>query len=254
MKLSYRVYGEGRPVLIFHGLFGMSDNWQSFARQMADNGYQVITADLRNHGLSPHNDDHDYFSMAADVVELIADLNLYQPVVIGHSMGGKMSLSLINNFKGLVAKAVVIDIAPYQYPVHHREIINTLLSIDLSKITRRSEAEKIMNDAIDDYGTKQFLLKNLHWKTPEQMDWRFNLKTLNAQIEEVGAATWPTVLVDTPLLFVKGGNSGYIEDTRFSEIKSWYPNAQFVKVDGAGHWVHAEKPNELLTEVLKFIE
>ena len=254
MKLSYRVYGEGRPVLIFHGLFGMSDNWQSFARQLAEKGYQVITADLRNHGLSPHEEVHDYFSMASDVAELIADLNLHQPVVIGHSMGGKMTLSLINSFPDLVSKAVVIDIAPYQYPVHHREIIDTLLSIDLSTIKRRSEAEKIMNEAIDDYGTKQFLLKNLHWKTPEQMDWRFNLKTLNEQIEEVGTATWPSVLVNTPVLFVKGGNSGYIEDARFSEIKSWYPNAQFVNIEGAGHWVHAEKPLELLNEVLKFIE
>jgi len=215
---------------------------------------RLLLLDLRNHGLSPHDDVHDYYSMAADVAELIADLNLHHPIVIGHSMGGKMTLSLINNFPGLVSKAVVIDIAPYQYPVHHREIIDTLLSIDLSKITRRSEAEKIMNDAIDDYGTKQFLLKNLHWKTPEQMDWRFNLKTLNEQIEEVGSSTWPSLQIETPVLFVKGGNSGYIEDARFSEIKSWYPNAQFVTIDGAGHWVHAEKPTALLNEVLKFIQ
>lgn len=254
MKLRYRVYGEGRPVLIFHGLFGMSDNWQSFARQLADKGYQVITADLRNHGSSPHDDVHDYHSMAMDVVELINDLGLDKPVVIGHSMGGKMTLSLINSFPEKVGKAIVIDIAPYQYPVHHREIIDTLLSIDLTSITRRSEAEKIMNDAIDDYGTKQFLLKNLHWKTPEQMDWRFNLKTLNEQIEEVGASTWPSVEVDTPLLFIKGENSGYIEDARYAEIRSWYPNAQFVGIAGAGHWVHAEKPLELLNAVLNFIE
>jgi pimeloyl-ACP methyl ester carboxylesterase len=76
---------------------------------------------------------------------------------------------------------------------------------------------------------------------------------LNEQIEEVGASTWPSVIIDTPVLFVKGGNSGYIEDARFSEIKSWYPNAQFVNIEGAGHWVHAEKPQELLGEVLKFI-
>ncbi len=254
MKLSYRVYGEGRPVLIFHGLFGMSDNWQSFARMLAEKGYQVITADLRNHGLSPHDEVHDYTSMAADVAELIADLNLQQPVVIGHSMGGKMALTLINSYANLVSKAIVIDIAPYQYPVHHREIIDTLVSIDLSKITRRSEAEKLMSDAIDDYGTRQFLLKNLHWKTPEQMDWRFNLKTLNEHIEEVGTATWPSVIIDTPVLFVKGSNSGYIEEARFSEIKNWYSNLQFVSIEGAGHWVQADKPHELLEAVLKFIE
>ena len=254
MKLSYRVYGEGRPVLIFHGLFGMSDNWQIFARMLAEKDYQVITADLRNHGLSPHDEAHDYTSMAADAAELIVDLKLQQPVVVGHSMGGKMTLSLINSFPHLVSKAVVIDIAPYQYPVHHREIIDTLLSIDLSTIKRRSEAEKVMNDAIDDYRTKQFLLKNLHWKTPAQMEWRFNLNTLNEQIEEVGNATWPSVLVNIPVLFMKGGNSGYIEDARFSEIKSWYPNAQFVSIEGAGHWVQADKPHELLEAVLKFIE
>ena len=253
MKLSHRIFGEGRPVLIFHGLFGMSDNWQGFAKMLAEKGYQVITADLRNHGLSPHDEVHDYDAMAADVAELIHDLNLKEPVVIGHSMGGKMTLTLINSFPALVSKAIVIDIAPYQYPVHHREIIDTLLSIHLPSITRRSEAEKMMTEAIDDFGTRQFLLKNLHWKTTEQMDWRFNLNAINEQIEEVGASTWPALQVNTPVLFVKGGNSGYIEESRWPEIKSWYPNAEFVSISNAGHWVHADQPQQLLIEVLKFI-
>ncbi|HOS47231.1 MAG TPA: alpha/beta fold hydrolase [Bacteroidia bacterium] len=253
MKLKYRIVGEGRPVMIFHGLFGMSDNWQSFAKKLADVGYQVVLGDLRNHGHSPHSEVHNYTAIAADIAELISDLNLIHPDVIGHSMGGKSTLQLINDFPGLVRKAVVVDIAPYQYPVHHREILDALLSVDLEIVKRRGEAEKILTDKIDDFGTRQFLLKNLYWETPDQLAWRFNLKGLNRDIDEVGEPTWPSLQNDTPVLFVRGEMSGYVEESRFNEILQWYPNAEFATIEGAGHWVHADKPDELLHTIEDFL-
>jgi len=253
MKLNYRIIGEGQPVLIFHGLFGMSDNWQSFARKLSELGYQVIVGDLRNHGHSPHDDQHDYPAIAADIAELISDLNLINPDIIGHSMGGKSTLQLINDLPGLVRKAVVVDIAPYRYPVHHREILDALLSVDLSIVKRRAEAEMILTDKIDDLGTRQFLLKNLYWESPDQLAWRFNLNSLNRNIDEVGEPTWPSVQNDTPVLFVRGGMSGYVDESRYGEILQWYPNAKFVTIDRAGHWLHADKPDELLHTVDDFL-
>ena len=120
MKLQHRILGSGTPFIILHGLFGMSDNWQSFGRQLAEKGYQVILVDLRNHGHSPHSTVHSYPSMAADIAELISDAGLHDPIVMGHSMGGKVTMQLLCDFPGLISRAIVVDIAPWKYPVHHR--------------------------------------------------------------------------------------------------------------------------------------
>ncbi len=254
MKLHFRILGEGPAVLILHGLFGMSDNWLSFGRQLSERGFQVILADLRNHGHSPHAPVHNYTVMAQDLAALIGDLSLVQPVVLGHSMGGKATMQALCDFHGLIGKAIIVDIAPWKYPVHHREILDALLSIDFSKIKTRRQAEEILERDIHEFSIRQFLLKNLYWKTPEQLAWRFNLHTLNEQIDEVGEPTWPSVPVTTPVLFVKGENSGYIDPFRFNEIKQWYPKAELAEIPDAGHWVHAENAAGLLGEVEHFIK
>ena len=253
MKLNFRQIGAGTPIIILHGLFGMSDNWQTFARMLEQNNFATYLVDHRNHGQSPHDPIHNYLVMASDVAELITDLHLQQPIVLGHSMGGKVAIQLAIDHPEMVSKLVVVDIAPYNYPIHHREILDALLSVNLNEIKSRSEAEKILADKIDDVGTRQFLLKNLYWITPEKLAWRFNLTALNSEIEEVGNATWPPVPINTEVLFVRGENSGYLDTTRYKEIEQWYPHAQFETISNAGHWVQAEQPKLLLDAILKFI-
>jgi len=253
MKLNYRQIGTGKPILILHGLFGMSDNWQTFAKQLELNNFVVYLIDLRNHGQSQHDNVHSYSSMAADVAELITDLNLDRSIVLGHSMGGKVAMQLQIDYPELISKLLVVDIAPYNYPIHHRAILDALLAADLNEIKTRIEAEKILADKINDIGTRQFLLKNLFWITPEKLSWRFNLKVLNAEIEEVGNATWPSIPSNSEVLFVRGENSGYIDITRYDEIKQWYPYAKFVTIPNAGHWVQAEQPKLLLDAILEFV-
>ena len=253
MKLNYRQIGVGKPILILHGLFGMSDNWQSFAKQLEANNFSIYQVDLRNHGQSPHDTVHTYPAMASDVAELINDLSLDHPVVLGHSMGGKVAMQLQIDYPELISKLIVVDIAPYNYPIHHREILDALLSVNLKEVKTRGEAEKILSNKIEDTGTRQFLLKNLYWITPEKLAWRFNLQVLNAEIEEVGNSTWPSVPSNIDVLFVRGDNSGYIDTTRYNEIKQWYPHAKFVTIPNAGHWVQAEQPKLLLEAILEFV-
>ncbi|CAN5441891.1 alpha/beta fold hydrolase [soil metagenome] len=254
MKLHYRIIGSGSPqVLILHGLFGMSDNLQSFAKGLAEKNCSAILVDLRNHGHSPHSDQHTYAAMAADINELMNDLGLQQPVVFGHSMGGKVVMQVLGDFPGAISKAIIVDIAPYKYPVHHREILNALLAVNLPTLKTRGEAEAILAAHIEDNSTRQFLLKNLYRKTADEFAWRFNLPILNAQIEEVGEPTWPTIPIQIPVLFIKGARSGYIDESRMGEILQWYPHAQIVSIPDAAHWVHADQPQLLLNTVLDFI-
>lgn len=253
MKLHYRIIGEGNPVLLLHGLFGMSDNLQSFGRQLAEKNHQVIIVDLRNHGQSPHDEIHSYRVMADDIAELMQDLNLNKVDIIGHSMGGKVVLKLLNSHAEKINKAVVIDIAPWFYPVHHREILDALLSIDLNIIRTRKEAELALGEKIKDQGTLFFLLKNLYWQSTHQLAWRFNLNAINRQIENVGEDTWPQQIISTPVLFIRGEKSNYIDPYRMNEITKWFPQADLSEIKNSGHWVHAEQPADLLMVIDEFL-
>lgn len=253
MKLSFRVLGEGQPLLLLHGLFGMSDNLTAFAKMLAGEGYKVFLIDLRNHGHSPHDAIHNYPVMAADIAELVKEQQLEKVIAVGHSMGGKVVMQFANDFPQFVKALVVIDIAPYAYPVHHKDIIHALRSVDLDKIQTRNEAEAVLKNSIDDNGTRQFLLKNLHWKN-EKLEWRFNLDAIEQQIEAIGKPTFPVIVNNVPVLFVRGANSHYIQPDREGEITELYCNAEFVTIEGAGHWIHAEKPNELFAAIKDFLK
>ena len=169
MQLHFKKIGEGKPFIILHGLFGSGDNLQSFARSLSTHGFAVYLVDLRNHGHSPHAEEHNYKVMSADVAELIQLENLQQPIVLGHSMGGKVAMQLAIDHPALLSKLIVVDMTPQTYPLQQQKIIDALNSVDLNLARTRGEAEKKLAEQIDDNVTRQFLLKNLYWKENDQL-------------------------------------------------------------------------------------
>jgi esterase len=254
MKLFYRKFGEGQPLIILHGLFGQSDNWNSLARQFSELGNAVYTVDLRNHGLSSHSEEWTYQSMSDDILELITDLGLKEVILIGHSMGGKVAMQFAMNYPELLKKLIVVDIAPKYYPPHHGDILKALNAIDFNVVKNRKDAETILSEYISDMGTKQFLLKNIYWKEDGLLAWRFNLEVITKKIETVGQETPNYSICNIPTLFIKGERSRYILDSDFQEIITLFPSAEIKSIDGAGHWVHAEKPADFFESVVTFIK
>lgn len=255
MELAYREYGTGKPLIILHGLFGQSDNWNTLAKRFADAGFRVFTIDQRNHGLSPHSDVWDYESMAEDLYEFIQLHQLDNPILLGHSMGGKTVMFFELMHSGIADKIIVADIAPRAYEPHHDAVLKALHSVKFDSITTRKEAENTLSEHIDDFGTKQFLLKNIYWRDSENnlMDWRFNLKVISQEYDNVGVAV-PEGFSDVKTLFIKGEKSHYITDTDIDDIRQRFPNYELKEIKGAGHWVHAEKPNEFYEIVIDFIK
>jgi len=251
MKLYFRELGEGFPLVILHGLFGMSDNWMSIGKKLSDN-YRVIIPDLRNHGSSPHDRAWDYNVMTRDLDELIQSLNIDRFHLMGHSMGGKVAMNYVRVFGDKVQKLIVIDIAPRYYPVHHQKILEALLSVDLENIQTRKEAEEQLERHIDNWGIRQFLLKNLK-RDDEGFKWKFNLNIINEQIENVGAEISGFV-AEVPTLFVAGSGSDYINQQDKTEIRELFTNSLIISIKGAGHWIHADKPDEFLESVTRFLE
>jgi pimeloyl-ACP methyl ester carboxylesterase len=163
MKLHFRELGEGQPLIILHGLFGFSDNWQTHAKKLADY-YRVILVDLRNHGHSPWSEEFSYDLMSEDLNELILENNLLNPIIIGHSMGGKVAMTFAQKHPKSLEKLIIVDMGIKAYPPHHQHILEGIHTLDLTKVTVRSEAEKLLNVFIESEGVRQFLLKNLYWK------------------------------------------------------------------------------------------
>lgn len=252
MKLFFRKFGESeKPLIILHGLFGQSDNWTSLARAWSDK-FMVYTIDQRNHGQSPQENEFSYALMAEDLMETLQAENLTPIYLIGHSMGGKTAMNFALKYPHMVDKMIIADIGPRHYKPHHQEILAALHDIDTSFLPDRLTAEKLMTERIPDVGTRQFLLKNLYRKENGGFDWRFNLKSISDNIEEVGAAV-PPEQIFTETLFIRGGNSKYILPEDWANIQIQFPNAELQTIEHAGHWLHAEKPQLFSEAVLDFL-
>jgi pimeloyl-ACP methyl ester carboxylesterase len=254
MKLAYRKFGEGQPLIILHGLFGQSDNWNTLAKRFGENGFKVYTLDQRNHGLSQHSDAWDYQLMAEDLKEFIEEHQLQNVILLGHSMGGKTVLFFEQMFPQLANKLIIVDISPRAYEPHHDSVLKALNAVDFTDINTRKEAEAILGEYISDFGTKQFLLKNIFWKEDEtkQMAWRFNLKTITTEYNNIGVSV-PFFISDTKTMFIRGEKSDYIKNDDEEDIASRFSNYQLKTIVNSGHWVHAEQPEAFFNCVMDFI-
>lgn len=239
--LYSKIEGSGKPLLILHGFLGMSDNWKTLGSQFASAGFQVHLLDLRNHGRSFHSEEFSYEIMAQDVFEYCNENGLENIDVIGHSMGGKTAMLLATSYPNLVDKLLVADIGPKFYAPHHQDILAGLNAVDFTTKPSRNDVEEMLKNHIPDFGTRQFLMKSLYWKEPGQLAFRFNLAVFNEKINEIGKALQSDLIFERPTLFIRGGNSNYIQDNDFENIKKHFPNSSFETIPNVGHWLHAEK-------------
>jgi pimeloyl-ACP methyl ester carboxylesterase len=252
MQLNFKEFGQGDPIIILHGLFGTLDNWQTVAKQLAED-HTVYIIDQRNHGRSPHSDTHDYPSIAEDLHQFMEAHWIYKAHIIGHSMGGKTAMQLAVDFPDMVDKLVVVDISPKAYPGNHHEIFDALLSLDLKNIDGRKEADEHLSKTIDDPGVRLFLMKNLTRDKEGGYRLKMNLPVLHKHYGDILATVESSSPYEGDTLFIRGGKSKHIVDGDELLIKELFPNARIETIKNAGHWVHADAPDELLGLVKSFI-
>ena len=235
--------GHRPGLLIAHGLYGSARNWGSIARALADSR-RVVTVDMRNHGDSPWAPAHGYEEMAADLAQAIADHGAGQPMdLLGHSMGGKAAMVCALLHPDRVARLVVADIAPVEYGHSHLPYIRAMQGLDLSRLSRRSEAEAALAAALDTPELAPFLIQSLDM---ERRRWRLNLDVLADQMPRIlGFPDLGDAVYRGPVLFLSGAASDYVQDSHRPEILRRFPGARFAKIPGAGHFLHAQKPHEV---------
>ena len=250
--LHSKILGQGKPLIILHGLFGMLDNWQALAKEFAC-FFETHIVDLRNHGRSFHANQHNYEVMSEDLLSYLNTYNLDEVSLIGHSMGGKAAMNFACMYPDRVEKLVVVDISPKYYPPHHQEILSGLKAVDRSNLTSRKDADQILSQYFSESAMRQFLLKNLYWISSTELTFKFNLEVLSNQIENVGQALYTNALFDRPTLFVAGQSSNYIKETDVELIESHFPDFEIVEIPKSGHWVHAENPDQFFDKVSRFL-
>jgi len=252
MKLHFSKYGEGKPMLIFHGLFGTGDNWTTHAKRFAEHGFCVYTIDQRNHGRSFHSDEMNYKLMCEDAIDLIASENLRDVILLGHSMGGKTVMHVAQEIEFLIEKLIIVDMGAKRYPRHHDTVFEALRSVPLDQIDSRAEAEDIFSKTSVDKATQLFLLKNLYWIEPGKLAWRFNIDALELHINEILAEVPLNTAINLPTLFIKGELSNYIlkEDER--ALQEYFSQAKIIEMKNTGHWPHAESPELFFQQILDF--
>ncbi|WP_245326335.1 alpha/beta fold hydrolase [Hymenobacter wooponensis] len=256
MLLHFREMGQGNPLVILHGLFGTSDNWQTLARRWSEAGHRVIVADLRNHGRSFHSAEHSYELMSQDILGLFNHLQLdaATTTLLGHSMGGKASMRFALDHPERLARLVVVDIAPRVSDMAHQDdILAGLNAVPVSTLESRQQAEDALAQHIPQPSVRQFLLKNLYRLEDNSFAWRQNLAALNEHMQAIGAEITSNQPFLKPALFIRGGKSDYIStEDKLYGIPAIFPNSQVETIVNAGHWVHAEAPDAVFELVHAF--
>lgn len=248
VKLHYKHSGSGPVVIILHGLLGSLDNWQYLAKLLSTH-YSVYCVDLRNHGKSPHTEEFTLSLMAGDVFQFIHQHKLEKPNIIGHSMGGKVALQMILENKIPLGKLFILDIAPKKYPRGHDAIFHALFALPLDSIKTRGEADLLMQELIPDFVTRQFVLKNLDRDKSGNFNWKANIDSIYRHYDEINREILFEEIINEKIIFIKGSLSNYILEDDEKKIRKFIPNAKFIVIEGAGHWIHADKPADLLSVI-----
>ena len=254
MKLFFKKYGNaGSDLIIIHGLFGMSDNWNTLGRKFSKH-FKVHLIDLRNHGRSPHSTEFNYDVMCEDLIEYIEDYNIKKPIVIGHSLGGKVAMKLAFTHTEILEKLLVVDISPRRYNTDfHENLLKTLYRLPLEDFSRREDIEDILAETFENRGMRLFLMKNLYRNEDKKFAWRFNIDVLLEKVSNIQEAEFINSKCDVPTLFIRGGESNYVTSEDEIIIKKYFSNFNISTIEGVGHWLHAEKPDLFYDEVIKFI-
>jgi pimeloyl-ACP methyl ester carboxylesterase len=252
MILNSIEQGQGPDILVLHGLFGAAKNLGVIARALAKQA-RVISLDARNHGDSGHDPAMDYEIMAEDVAQTIAELGVSRATVIGHSMGGKVAMMLALTRPDLVTRLAVLDIAPVPYHHGYDGYVAGMRAITPTPALTRHEADEKLAAYVPEPPFRSFLLNNLILGAAPR--WRLGLEEIAGAMPNLLGWAPPAAArpFAGPTTFIRGANSTYVREDGVAALKTWFPHAALETIENAGHWLHAEQPEQVIAALEGFL-
>lgn len=264
MKLHVKRLGKGYPFIILHGLYGSGENWLTIAKNISGI-CEVFLVDQRNHGRSPHSEQHNYQALAEDLLEMMDDHGLSRAVILGHSMGGKAAMWFAARHPSRISRLIIADISPRSYlnntldhnhSAFHIKVMEAMLAVDFTKVNGLGDIDRQLENRLPDKQLRQFLLKNIERESGAAYYWKLNITALLGNLDNLSAGLEPFLAEGRtfdqfPVLFIRGENSHYILEPDLLMIRKLYPNAQIVTIKNAGHWLHTEQPAALVSIIKK---
>ena len=255
MLLNSKIYGHGNHnLIILHGFLGMSDNWKSYAKKMTENDFKVHLIDQRNHGDSFHNNEFNYKIIANDLKYYVNHHDLTKFSLIGHSMGGKAAMIFGFLYPSYIDKLIIVDILPFYKKNDFKSVLESLIKLDFKTIKSRKQADFEQETSIGNKSLRGFLLKSLYWKNKMELQFKFNLKVLYENLNEIEKALPENLIYNQKTLFVRGEKSDYIIDSEVQNLDKHFTDFQLTSISNAGHWVQAENPVEFQAKTLFFLK
>lgn len=255
MLLYHKKYGHGHPLIILHGLLGTGSNWHTLSSKTFAKHFEVYAVDLRNHGHSPHREEFDYPSMAADIDTFVAFYGLAPVYLMGHSMGGMTAMHVALTYPDIVEKLIVVDMAPKPYEAHYVDLFRVLGSLRLNEYKDRRALNAALKQEISSDALRHLVLQNIRFdRATESFDWKVHLEGIINSHELLNKPLPSGVSFTKPTLFIRGGNSKYFADDDIEIIRPLFPAAQVVTIPNAGHWVHADTPQAFGEAVFAFLQ
>jgi len=255
MKLLFsNIIGNGsEDLIVLHGFLGMGDNWKSFAIKFSNIGYKVHLLDQRNHGRSFWDEEFNYKTLSIDLLYYIDYYKIKNPIVLGHSMGGKTAMQFAFDFPEKIKKLIVVDIVPKKYKQSHIDILKGLSVLDFNKLKTRDSVDIELSKYVKENPIRQFLLKNLYWSSKEKLALRMNIDILKDKISEVSDFDDITKNYKGHSFFLFGENSEYYHKNDDFNIKKNFPNSKISIIRNSSHWIHVENPEAFFNEIKSWI-
>ena len=254
MILNHKVFGSSNhKIIILHGLLGSLDNWVTVAKNLANNGFEIILIDQRNHGKSFHADQFDYQTMCEDLKKFLDEKKIKKASLIGHSMGGKTIMNFTLNYPNYVNKVIVVDILPKAYNNDYEKIFSSFSKMDLNNLKSRKQIDEYFSRFFSDHTFVSFLSKNINRDSNGKFKIKFNLKSIKSNILKITSAIRTDGVFNEDILFIKGEYSNYIDDQGLFEAKKLFPKLSLVTIENSSHWIHYENQKKFLIEILNYL-
>lgn len=284
MKFFYRELGsfEGQTLMIIHGWLGMSNHWLNIGRFLADCGYHVIIPDLPNHGRSFHTDMFSYDSMAHFLHDFLQKHSSDKPILMGHSMGGKIAMKMLDMYTNEYEKCIIIDILPKDYPELTRNggIADIILKTPLSQFEYRKDLADHLQKSVSDKGWLTLLLQNVETKSITTatnraeikgrkdftkgrfaetkrrfnfLQWRSNAIMLAENMPTI-AGNVDLQPITTPTLLIRGSKSEFTKTEDLYSFSNVFGNSRILTMEDCSHWLFVDKPALFLKEVCTYLD